>query len=415
MQKESLKDVRKHVEALFVERGYKAVTLRRFNNTWDHLEEYMIQNGHDLYTTDIGRAFIEEKYGNIQFSEMKDRQRECVRHIEVLSDMLETGVVSRTRLYRRDISFDGADGQWFNMYLYTGSEHKAAKTVRLYRDSLFFLYDFLRQKEESLYTITPKLLSEYITYLEEIQTANYRNRIIMITRTFFRYLCANKVLLDNREGVWIALMKIKNLNGNRLPSVYTEDEIEHLISTIDRASSQGKRDYAMILLAARYGLRISDIVGLRFLNIDWERDKLVIMQQKTEKLVTFPLTEEVGGALIDYIKNARPRIESPFVFITAKAPYKPVENNPLGHKITEYMRMAGIDASKRRTGPHALRHSLATNLLRKNVTLPVISEILGHSSTDSTKIYLRVNVDMLRQCALDVPFVPSSFYANLYD
>jgi len=415
MRKEPLSDIRKRVEAVFIERGYKAVCLRRYNNTWDHLKEYMLRNGHDLYTDEVGRAFLEEKYGNIQFSEMKDRQRECVRHIDVLSDMLENGVVNRTRLYRRDISFDGTDGHWFNMYLYTGSEHKAAKTIRLYRDSLFFLYDFLRQREESLYTITPKLLSEYITYLEELQTVYYRNRIIMITRTFFRYLCAHKVLRDNREGVWIALMKIKNLNGNRLPSVYTEEEIEHLINVIDRTSAQGKRDYAMILLAARYGLRISDIVGLRFTNIDWERDRLVIMQQKTGALSTFPLTEEVGGALIDYIKNARPNIDSPCVFITARAPYKPVQDNPLGHKITEYMRMAGIDASKRRAGPHALRHSLATNLLRKNVTLPVISEILGHSSTDSTKIYLRVNVDMLRQCALDVPFVPSSFYANLYD
>lgn len=415
MQKEPLNDLRKRVETVFIERGYKAVSIRRYNNTWDHLEEYMLHNGHDLYTDDVGRAFIEEKYGSIPFSEMKNRQRECVRHIDVLSDMLENGVVNRTRLYRRDVNFDGADGHWFNMYLYSGSDHKSAKTIRLYRDSLYFLYDFLCQRDESLYTITPRLLSEYITYLEKIQTIYYRNRIIMVTRTFFRYLCARKALKDNREGVWIALMKIKNLDGNRLPSVYTEDEIEHLISIIDRTSSQGKRDYAMILLAARYGLRISDIVGLRFANIDWERDRLVIMQHKTEKLATFPLTEEVGGALIDYIKNARPNIESPCVFITARAPYKPVENNPLGHKITEYMRMAGIDASKRRAGPHALRHSLATNLLSENVTLPVISEILGHSSTDSTKIYLRVNVSMLRQCALDVPFVPSSFYANLYD
>ena len=79
------------------------------------------------------------------------------------------------------------------------------------------------------------------------------------------------------------------------------------------------------------------------------------------------------------------------------------------------MLRAGIDFTDRKTGPHALRHSLATNLLGANATLPVISEILGHSSTESTKTYLRVNMDLLRQCALDVPFVPSSFYENLYE
>ena len=78
------------------------------------------------------------------------------------------------------------------------------------------------------------------------------------------------------------------------------------------------------------------------------------------------------------------------------------------------MRAAGIDSTGKRKGPHALRHSLATNLLGLNNQMPVISEILGHTTSESTKSYTRVSLDMLRQCALDVPFVPSSFYDNIY-
>ncbi|WP_025069275.1 tyrosine-type recombinase/integrase [Bacteroides gallinarum] len=86
----------------------------------------------------------------------------------------------------------------------------------------------------------------------------------------------------------------------------------------------------------------------------------------------------------------------------------------LGSNLADWMRAAGIDSTGRKHGPHALRHSLATNLLGVNEPIPVISEILGHSTAESTTVYTRVNVDMLRQCALDVPFVSSSFYDNLY-
>lgn len=103
------------------------------------------------------------------------------------------------------------------------------------------------------------------------------------------------------------------------------------------------------------------------------------------------------------------------MFLTAHAPYKELGSNTLGANIAEWMRYAGIDSTGKRKGPHALRHSLATNLLGANNQLPVISEILGHSSTESTRTYTRVNVDMLRQCALDVPFVPSTFYGSLYE
>lgn len=82
--------------------------------------------------------------------------------------------------------------------------------------------------------------------------------------------------------------------------------------------------------------------------------------------------------------------------------------------IAEYMRVAGINNAGRKKGSHSLRHSLATNLLKCNEPMPVISEILGHSTTESTMTYLRVDYDLLRRCALDVPLVPTSFYGNLY-
>jgi len=212
----------------------------------------------------------------------------------------------------------------------------------------------------------------------------------------------------------MSLLKLRQIHQPQIPSVYSKEEVEALIGAIDRGHPQGKRDYAMILLAARYGLRISDIIGMRYCNLDWEHNRIILFQQKTGKKIILPLSEEVGNAIIDYLKYSRPNIELPYIFLTAKAPYRELSSNGMGMAIRDYFRIAGVNFTNRKHGPHSLRHSLASNLLKSNESLPVISEILGHSNTETTMEYLRIDIQLLRQCTLDVPFVPSSFYSNLY-
>lgn len=414
MLQESLLNLRQRVEALFRDKGYKEACIKRYNNTWDHLWDFMSEKGAILYTRELGQSFLEACYGEKTFEELTHRQQECVRHIEVLTQMLETGNVRRSRVIPKKIIFSGPEGTLFNQFLTTETEYKRSSSIHRYEERLYNLYKFLSDRHMFVTDITPSILVDYVSHLDYVKSAPDRDNIIMTTRIFFRYLCANKQLSDNREAIWMSLMKIKGHHNTHIPSVYTEEEVERMIRSIDRGSSQGKRDYAMVLLAARYGLRVSDIIGLRFANLDWESDKICIIQKKTEKRVTLPLSEEVGEALIDYIRHGRPEVDSPCVFLTAQAPYKPLGSNILISRIKDCAARANIVVSGRKAGPHALRHSLATNLLKASTSLPVISEILGHSSTESTKTYLRVNMDLLRQCALDVPFVPSSFYDNLY-
>ena len=237
----------------------------------------------------------------------------------------------------------------------------------------------------------------------------------MTIRVFLRYLCTEKLLQNNREEYWMSILKPRSVRQPKIPSVYSREEVERLIDAIDRGNPQGKRDYAMILLAARYGLRASDIIGLRYCNLDWTNNRIVLLQQKTGKKVELPLSEEVGKAIIEYLKFGRPNVDEPYVFITAMAPYCKLTSTGMNITITTYMRQADIGFEERKHGPHALRHSLASNLLSLNEPMPVISEILGHSATESTMCYLRVDFNQLKQCALEVSCVPSSFYENLYE
>ena len=402
------------MEAYLRTKMYKESCIGRYNHTWDHLADFMEARNEEYYSRCVGDAFLAEWHDGKDYKQLTSRQKERVRHIDVLSDMTDYGEVMRSHIKPKEIVFEGEVGRPFNLFIEEQSHLKAASSIVRYKERIYNLYAYLADSGKTLADFTVRDAMAFLEILDKAKNAVDRDNTVISIRVFLRFLCANRMLSDNRECLWMDVFRLKRVNHRKMPSVYTAEEVEAVIAAIDRTHPQGKRDYAMILLAARYGLRASDIIGLRFCNIEWETNRLCLVQQKTGKKVTLPLSEEVGSALIDYIRYARPDVDLPYVFIKVHAPYGQLNSNVLGSNISDWMRAAGIDSTGRKHGPHALRHSLATNLLGVNQPIPVISEILGHTTTESTTTYIRVSVDMLRQCALDVPFVPSSFYENLY-
>ena len=189
----------------------------------------------------------------------------------------------------------------------------------------------------------------------------------------------------------------------RIPSTWTAEDLSRLIKAIDRGNPMGKRDYAIILLACRLGLRCKDIKNLTMDNFHWEEKKLVFIQSKTRTTLNLPLTADVGWAVIDYLKYGRPQVDTKTVFIRHVAPFLPFsEENHLNQMIKKYMRIAHLPTLKKKTGMHSLRHTLAGMLLENDTPLPVISDILGHIDTDSTAIYLKVDIKKLKECPLDL-------------
>lgn len=415
MEEVKLLDIIGKAEQFFEDKLYDPACVKRYRNTWKNLQAYMLAQDVQFYSSDVGKSFLLSRHGTLDFASLTHRQQEVVRHIEVLDTVHETGCVHLNRRKNKAIEFKGELGAAFNSFIAEYQQQRSSSTVIRYKERIHNLYRFLQEKELPLSSFGVREGIEYAAWLDKNKASCDRDNIVMTTRVFLRFLCERKLLGVNLPETWMNLFRIKNVRQKKIPSVYTKEEVEKTISAIDRNSPQGKRDYAMVLLATRYGLRASDIIGLRFCNLDWESNLITVIQQKTSKKVSLPLSEEVGNAIIEYIKHGRPSIDSPFVFLKAQAPYGPLGSNILGGMVGEYMRLAGVDTRGKKSGPHSLRHSLATNLLKSNEPLPVISEILGHSSTESTNTYLRVSHDMLRRCALDVPIVSPSFYGNLYD
>lgn len=166
----------------------------------------------------------------------------------------------------------------------------------------------------------------------------------------------------------------------------------------------------MILLGSRLGLRSADIRNLKFQNIDWDNNKIRIVQIKTGNQLELPLLSAVGEAIIDYVKNGRPPSRYTRIFVGHNYPYETISTDVFYRTVRKYVNMAGVMDNNRVHGTHTFRHSLATALMNNGEQLPTISGILGHSSSESTKYYLGVDFNSLLRCSLDVPPVDDAFY-----
>ena len=416
-EKQKLTDIIICLTQFLRTKKYTEAGIMKFVQTWTHLEKYMFKSDITSYCRDVGEAFIKDQFGDIPYCDFKKSEKERVRHIQVLTDYKENNTMVRYRHHSvPEISFTGKLRIPFDGFIeYLKAIKRSEFTIERYKKRINTLYLELHQSVHDISDINASFMVQYISRLDRTHSEATRNNTILTIRVFIRYLCSESLLQNNNEGFWMSILKPRCVKQPKIPSVYSREEVERLIKAVDRGNPKGKRDYAIILLASRYGLRLSDITGLRYCNIDWTNSRIVLLQQKTGKKVVLPLLEEVGNAIIEYLKFGRPDVNEPYVFITAMAPYGKITGAGINRMITDYMRLADIGFQERKHGTHALRHSLASNLLSLNEPLPVISEILGHSSTESTMCYLRVDFTQLKQCTLEVPCVPSSFYANLYD
>lgn len=166
----------------------------------------------------------------------------------------------------------------------------------------------------------------------------------------------------------------------------------------------------MLLLASRLGLRASDIASLRFSDIDWDKDTITLIMQKTGKVIELPLLADVGNAIIDYLQHGRPKSELQNVFLSSRAPYVAATSCMVCNAIRTIICDSGVDITNKHHGPHSLRHSLASAMLEEGTTIPVISETLGHRSTETTMTYLKIDMKSIVKCALPVPPVSDGFY-----
>ena len=362
---------------------------------------YAQEHDIDSYSIDHGIQFLEDHYSMSQKMSEKKWNWMYLRCINAMAEYQLTGTVdmylvsTRKKYYFPEAFKDSADA-YLSYREYIGISSKSIQISRLYLSRFFA---FLNTKNVmSLDTVTVLIVLEFLKSLSSFGKPTI-NSMMRTVRYYLKYCHDNGIM---QEELFSKLPNPYYNRQSRLPSTYTEDEVRKTLDTIDMGNPCGIRDYAIILLIARLGLRSSDVANLRFSNIDWESDRIRLTQVKTGNPLDLPLLSDVGEAIINYLKNARPKTESDHVFIRVKPPYTEFQSGAVGALVHEHLLRAGIHLEGRKSGSHVLRHSLASRLLEHEIPLPVISEILGHVNTQTTMTYLRIDINELKKCALEV-------------
>jgi integrase/recombinase XerD len=225
--------------------------------------------------------------------------------------------------------------------------------------------------------------------------------LALCLRCFLRYLFAQGLITRDLAPV---VMSPTLYAFESIPSALRAEDVGAVLeSTRKDRTPLGLRDYAILMLLATYGLRAGEVVRLRLEDVDWRGDRLLVRHSKTGAESVLPLLAPVGNAILDYLRRGRHRTQAREIFIRARAPYRHlVGGSSLYSTITRRLEEAGVHPQGKH-GPHAFRHARAVSLLRAAVPVKAIGDVLGHRSTASTAIYLKLATADLRGVGLEVP------------
>ena len=409
MQKKPLKNLLQELEQELLRLGYTEGSMKFYRNRWKKIIQFAEERDEIFYSEQLGINYVEHHYQILKKDfdktlSQKDTQE--LRIIRMIGDFqLHQTVLRRYYKHRELLTDTYYIGISKNFKKYCENKGYSKITVDHYVKQSERFMDFLvSQRIHDCHDVELSVVNRYIRTLAGYTYKTVEQNICSI-RSFLRYLQEQDILETDLASKTPMIQARKQ---TRIPSVWTKEELDALISAIDRGNPKGKRDYAIILLACVLGLRVSDIKSLTFGCFHWETNQLIFSQSKTRETLTLPIPSEVGWAVIDYLKYGRPKVDSPILFIRHLAPFLPFsESDHLHQIIREYMRIAHLPTLKKHRGMHSLRHTAASRMLEQGTPLVVISDILGHTDTDSTAVYLKVDVNKLKECCLDTPEVHS--------
>lgn len=265
-----------------------------------------------------------------------------------------------------------------------------------------FVRDFLRHcfgaKPVELSCLSA---SDVLRFVRQQAPRLHRKRAKLMTtalRSFLRYA---RYCGEFDVDLAAAVPVVPNWSMTTIPRAIAPDQVRQLLASIDRRSRTGRRDYAIVLLLARLGLRSGEVASLTLDDVDWEAGQLTV-HGKRGRRNELPLPAEVGEAIAAYLQDGRPHSASRSVFLRATAPVRGFRGaSSIGSIVRHSLQRGGVDAPS--MGAHQFRHGLATEMLRQGASLGEIGDVLGHRHLQTTSIYTKVDIEALRSLALPWP------------
>ena len=276
----------------------------------------------------------------------------------------------------------------------------ASSTVANHTDTIAGFLEHLGYEKNPacLNTLTGADVESFVKKLgKRLSRASLQHSVAHL-RAFFRFLGTRD---EAPLGLDLQIDTPRVYRGERLPRTLSWNTVNNLLHSIDRSTIMGRRDYAMLLLMATYGLRSCEVVSLTLDDIQWRAGLIRIPQHKNANHLVLPLTDEVGSSLVDYLQKGRPALPYREVFLRCRTPDGVLKPTAVTEVFQAWSRKSCLAIPFQ--GAHCIRHSYAVHLLRQGTPLKTIGDILGHRSAESTCVYLRLAIEDLRGVALSLP------------
>lgn len=371
----------------------------------NHFKKYCLENEITEINMNVIKQFYSRQYDIDIYNLACLRQSTLRKPLLTFMELYETGTYYRSHQKKVEyILSENYSNILVNFQRYI-NDQPLAKTTQHSRIAL--LYKLLKYLEEqsilSLATLKVVDIVHFIDQITESKNPSTLRSLQTDLRLILNWMHKENYIYFTGKS---AIPSLKTEMKNKILSTYSNIEINRILSSINTESSTGKEMYAIICLSAFLGLRSSDIINLRFDEIKWETDEIVIIQKKTNQPLHLPLIDEVKFSLLDYIKNGRHEsVDNEYIFTTFRPPYAKFKSSTSVHRIvTRAMDIAGIEYQGRHHGAHALRHSLATNMINNGAPISAISAVLGHKNSQTTEIYITKDTTHMGELTLEVPY-----------
>ncbi len=371
--------------------NYKDSTVCNYRGVLRRFKAFCGEKGVTEYSLEIGaeyaNAVISPKTGKYS----GERHFLQMRFIRFLDSFTETGSFVFDTMKRGQITPSNirlrAEYEKFHQFL--KSEYENVNTIEYYKYGMFCLIQFLDSLGiNDLNSLRMDLVFEYFKQVKESR----KRSVLCELRSIFRYL--------GRDDLITAMAGIHVPRRKRIIPMLTDGEME-ILQAIIEGESFSKRDKAIILLGLTSGIRAIDVINLKLANISWTNETITFKQNKTGNLVCLPLILPVGNAIVEYIIDERPNVVSEYLFLSETIPHLPLQSHSTCYSIVKRcFKKAGIEKSDRIFGMHMLRHNAASTMIKNEVPIETIEAILGHSSPESTDIYITTDEERLKSCVL---------------
>lgn len=381
-----------------VNQGYAPATMRTYDTAARLLCEEIVRRGLSKGPL-AGRVLLEVEAAALKAIHPNKHTYTKYCLTRLIDTLVEAGAAERPKASKKAPTALDCLVAEYKAYL---REQRGLTEATIYH-CVRFLHRFMAFRfGDGLGDISAITATDVARFLHEIMSRKspYRDRTPPThLRNLFRFLFWSG---KTKRDLASSLPRVAIGRTSHLPRSLRPEEIERLIDAAWSADAVGRRNYAMLMLLARLGLRATEVIAIELDDIDW-RAGTILVRGKGKQHDRMPLPADAGQAIVDYIRNGR-RGSSRALFVSNKVPYRPfADAQILNTALSAAFEATGLRPPQKYIGSHLLRHSLATDLLRKGASLDEIGDVLRHRSRTSTAIYAKHDIEGLRSIARDWP------------